>query len=191
MNAAGKLEVLPTEDRTAFEAANPVRADGTVDDDDTVNETRESVIVKTMLKSGPVSFIVLRTFSVIAPKKNWGLVRWGLAIVKTAVAENVPLHSEIIRNTTIKGEGHSFLYVANSGGGRALSALPRFVRTGSELRPTCSEHRRSYDCCAIKLLKKFAVAKLAANCGDVNIALRRDCTKVLISRVPQIGDLIR
>ena len=50
---------LAAEDRKAFESANPVGADGTIDDDDAMNETRESVIVRTMLKSRPVSFVVL------------------------------------------------------------------------------------------------------------------------------------
>jgi len=40
-------------------------------------------------------------------------------------------------------------------------------------------------------LDETALAKLAANCGDVNIALRRDCTKALIFRVPQISDPAR
>jgi hypothetical protein len=41
----------------------------------------------------------------------------------------------------------------------------------------------------IQRLDEVAVAKLAANGGDVNIALRRYRTRVLISRVPQINDL--
>jgi len=59
MNAEGNLKVLPAEDRAAFDAANPVGADGAIHNDAAENETRESVIVKTMLNSGPVSFIVL------------------------------------------------------------------------------------------------------------------------------------
>jgi hypothetical protein len=41
----------------------------------------------------------------------------------------------------------------------------------------------------IQRLDEVAVAKLAANCGDVNIARFRYRTKVLISRVPQVSDL--
>ena len=59
MSADGKLEVLPSEDRKAFEAANPVEADGTVNLDCVNNESRESAIVRNMLQAGPVSFIVL------------------------------------------------------------------------------------------------------------------------------------
>lgn len=40
----------------------------------------------------------------MAPKKELGPVRWGLAIVKMAVAENVPLHSQMIQNAPLEGE---------------------------------------------------------------------------------------
>lgn len=59
LNAVGKLDVLPSEDRVVFEAANPVGTDGEIHTDGTENETRESAIVRNMLKAGPVSFIVL------------------------------------------------------------------------------------------------------------------------------------
>ena len=59
MSADGKLEVLRAEDRKAFEAANPVEADGTVNLDSVNNKSRESAIVRNMLKAGTVSFIIL------------------------------------------------------------------------------------------------------------------------------------
>ena len=38
---------------------------------------------------------------------------------------------------------------------------------------------------------EIAVPKLATNCGDVNIALRRDHSNVMLSGHPQVCDLTR
>jgi hypothetical protein len=38
---------------------------------------------------------------------------------------------------------------------------------------------------------EVAVSKLAANCDDVNIALRRDLSNVMLSGHPQVSDLTR
>lgn len=54
-----KLTVLPVEERTAFEASNPILADGTYIENEPAVESRESAIVRNMLKFGPVSFIVM------------------------------------------------------------------------------------------------------------------------------------
>jgi hypothetical protein len=40
----------------------------------------------------------------MAPKKELGPVRWGLAIVKPAVADNAPLHSNMIQNAPKEGD---------------------------------------------------------------------------------------
>lgn len=66
LGAAGRLVVkgdlktlLPTEDSKAFEAADPVRADGTVVFDKKADEARENAIVRNLLKSDGVAVIVL------------------------------------------------------------------------------------------------------------------------------------
>ena len=66
-----------------------------------------------------------------------------------------------------------------------------YIRSCNRLLLTTAPclYRRSLIQATCGILDESAVAKLAANCGDVNIARFRDCTKVLISRVPQVGNL--
>ena len=52
--------VIPAEDAKAYEAANPVQADGRIVFDGKANEVRENTIVKRMLKaSGPAVLVLV------------------------------------------------------------------------------------------------------------------------------------
>lgn len=56
----GKLgEVLPAEEASALEEANPVSDDGKVVFDEKRNVAREDAVVRTLLKGGPLSVIVM------------------------------------------------------------------------------------------------------------------------------------
>lgn len=56
----GKLaEVLPAEDASALEEANPVGGDGKVVFDEKRNVAREDAVVRTLLKAGPLAVIVM------------------------------------------------------------------------------------------------------------------------------------
>jgi len=51
--------VVPAEDAKAYEAANPVQADGRIVFDENANEARGDAIVNTMMKASGTAVIVL------------------------------------------------------------------------------------------------------------------------------------
>ena len=51
--------VVPAEDAKAFEAANPVQADGRIVFDEKANEAREDAIVTRMMKASGTAVLVL------------------------------------------------------------------------------------------------------------------------------------
>lgn len=55
----GEIEVLPLEDETAYEAANPVSGAGTVEIDEKLMKARRDAIVKRLLERGPFAFIIV------------------------------------------------------------------------------------------------------------------------------------
>ncbi|WP_417378173.1 hypothetical protein [Gimesia sp.] len=57
---SGELEtILPAEDSAAFDAANPVKADGSIEFDKEAEERREDAIVRNLLKADGVAVITL------------------------------------------------------------------------------------------------------------------------------------
>lgn len=55
----GILDVLPVEDRGVFEAANPFKSNGGLDDDAMMSELRESVMVRHLIHDGAATFVIL------------------------------------------------------------------------------------------------------------------------------------
>jgi hypothetical protein len=66
--------VVPAEDTTAFEAANPVQSDGQVVFNEKANEAREDAIVKRMMKASETAVIVLGGSH--APRNNVSAGVW-------------------------------------------------------------------------------------------------------------------
>lgn len=55
----GVVNILPVEDRAAFEAASPFQADGSCADNPEMTEWRETEIVRHLIHDGAVTFVIL------------------------------------------------------------------------------------------------------------------------------------
>jgi hypothetical protein len=55
----GVLDVLPVEDRGVFEAANPFKSNGGLDNDSLMTELRESAMVRHLIHDGATTFVIL------------------------------------------------------------------------------------------------------------------------------------
>jgi len=64
---SGKLEtILPAEESAAFDAANPVKSDGSIKFDKEAEERREDAIVRNLLKADSVAVITLGEAHILA-----------------------------------------------------------------------------------------------------------------------------